>query len=280
MWTFINGNWIEAQKATLHVSDLSVQRGYGVFDFFRTVNHVPLFIDQHLERLNHSASVLGLQLPYSNEELKKIIRELIGKNDLSTSGIRITVTGGYAADTYTISTPNIIITQAPLIMDEGFDENKGIHLITEEYVRELPTVKSINYLMGVYLQQRVKNAGAGDVLYVKNRCISELPRSNVFVVTADNKLITPNKYVLNGITRKYILQLASSIMEVGEQEATLNDVLNAKEVFVSSTTKRLLPVFSVNGHKIADGKTGAITADLYQRFLQLEQQSASTSAGA
>ncbi|HTH30211.1 MAG TPA: aminotransferase class IV [Lacibacter sp.] len=272
MWTFINDQWVEAEYARLHVNDLSVQRGYGFFDFFRTVNHQPLFIDDHLARLQNSASVLRLPLPYSTAQLKQIVEKLINRNQLATSGIRITVTGGYAADTYTISTPNIIIIQTPLIMDEVFDENKGIHLITEEYVRELPTVKSINYLMGVYLQQKVKDAGADDVLYVKNGCISELPRSNVFVVTADDKLITPNENVLSGITRKHILQIAKPLMEVKEQSVTLDDVLRAKEVFVSSTTKRLLPVLSVNGKSIANGKAGAVTADLYQHFLQLEQQ--------
>ncbi|HLO39045.1 MAG TPA: aminotransferase class IV, partial [Lacibacter sp.] len=208
-------------------------------------------------------------------ELKNIVRELISKNDLSSSGIRITVTGGNAIDTYTPTTPNIIITQSPLTMDTVFDPSKGLHLITEEYVRELPTVKSINYLMGVYLQQKVKDAGAGDVLYVKNGFISELVRSNVFVVTADNKLFTANEHVLYGITRKHILQLATQVMEIKEQAVSLNDVLNAKEVFVCSTTKRLLPVFSVNGNKIANGKAGTVTTDLYQRFLELEYQAIS-----
>lgn len=270
MWTFINGDWIEAEKATVHVSDLAVQRGYGVFDFFRTVDNTPLFIDHHLDRLQHSASVLQLQLPFTKEELKKIIAELINKNQPGSSGIRITVTGGNAIDTYTPTTPNVIITQQPLTMDDGFDASKGLHLITEEYVRELPTAKSINYLMGVYLQQKVRDAGADDVLYVKNGFISELPRSNVFIVSKDDELITPDSNVLYGITRKHILQLSSTVVTTKEQPVHLDDVMQAKEVFVSSTTKRLLPVFSVNGKQIADGKAGAATTLLYHLFQELE----------
>jgi D-amino acid aminotransferase len=272
MWAFINHQFVEAERAVLPVSDLSIQRGYGVFDFFRTVENVPLFIDHHLDRLQHSASVLRLQLPFSNDELKNIVRELINKNSLSTSGIRITVTGGNAADTYTPTTPNIVITQSPLTMDVAFDPSKGLHLITEEYVRELPTVKSINYLMGIYLQQKVQDAGAGDVLYVKNGYISELVRSNVFAITQQNELITSNSNVLYGITRKHILQVAAQTMDVKEQAVSLHDVLHAKEVFVSSTTKRLLPVFSINGNKIGNGNAGTVIADLYQRFLELEHQ--------
>ncbi|QNA44564.1 aminotransferase class IV [Lacibacter sediminis] len=272
MWAFINNQFVTADQAVLPVSDLSIQRGYGIFDFFRTVEHVPLFIDHHLVRLQHSASVLRLQLPFSNDELKNIVRELINKNNLPTSGIRITVTGGNAADTYTPTTPNIVITQSPLTMDAAFDASKGLHLITEEYVRELPTVKSINYLMGIYLQQKVKDAGADDVLYVKNGHISELVRSNVFAVTHQNELITSDANVLYGITRKHILQVAAQTMGEKEQAVSLHDVLHAKEVFVSSTTKRLLPVFSINGNKIGNGIAGTVTTDLYQRFLELEHQ--------
>jgi len=271
MWALINQQFVEDPQALLHVSDLSVQRGYGVFDFFRTAAYIPLFIDQHLDRLENSAAVLGLQLPYNKEELKKILRELISKNNIPDSGIRITLTGGFAADTYTVTTPNIIITQMALSMDPVFDASKGLHLISEEYVRELPMVKSINYLMGVYLQQKVKDAGADDVLYVKNGYISELPRSNVFIVTADNELITAKEHILHGITRKNILIFAKEQMEVKEQPVSLNDVLTAKEIFVSSTTKRLLPVFSVNGIVIADGNPGTVTSNLYQRFLVFEQ---------
>jgi D-amino acid aminotransferase len=270
MWAFINHEFVEAAKAVLPVSDLSIQRGYGAFDFFRTDEQIPLFIDHHLERLQHSASALRLQLPFSKDELKIIVHELINKNNLSSSGIRITVTGGNAADTYTPTTPNIVITQSPLTMDAAFDASKGLHLITEEYVRELPTVKSINYLMGIYLQQKVQDAGAGDVLYVKNGFISELVRSNVFAVTQQNELITSNSNVLYGITRKHILDVAAQTMEVKEKAVSLHEVLTAKEVFVTSTTKRLLPVFSINGKKIGNGNAGTVSADLYQRFLELE----------
>ena len=270
MWAFINQEFVEAEKAALPVTDLSIQRGYGVFDFFRTIEDRPLFIEHHLNRLRESAAVLRLQLPYSIEELKTIIQELIQKNNLGTSGIRITVTGGNAIDTYTPTTPNLVITQNPLTMDGAFDASKGLHLITEEYVRELPTVKSINYLMGVYLQQKVREAGAGDVLYVKNGIVSELVRSNLFIVSQDNELITPDANVLHGITRKHILELAAKSMDVKVQPVHLDELLQAKEVFVSSTTKRLLPIFSVNGRMIGNGKSGRVTKELFGSFLEFE----------
>ena len=107
-------------------------------------------------------------------------------------------------------------------------------------------------------------------MYVKNGFISELPRSNVFIVSKENELITPDSNVLHGVTRKHILQLASKVLTVKEQPVQLDELLNANEVFVSSTTKRLLPVLSVNGLQIATGKAGTTTGLLYQRFLEFE----------
>ena len=113
------------------------------------------------------------------------------------------------------------------------------------------------------------------MLYVKNGIISELVRSNVFIITKDEELLTPDANVLHGITRKQILQLAKKIITVKEQPVTIDDVLNAKEMFVSSTTKRLLRVFSVNGTQIGNSSSGTVTANLFQRFLELEREAIS-----
>lgn len=272
MWAFINDKLIPAEEAAIPVGDLAIQRGYAVFDFFRTAESVPLFIDDHLERLARSAKALRLPVKYSTDEWKNIVRELIQKNGLSSSGIRITVTGGTSPDTYTPTDPNIIITQQQLVMksEEGFQN--GLHLITHEYLRDLPAIKTINYLMGVWLQQKVKVAGADDILYVKNGYISELPRSNIFVVSYDGTLSTPAANILEGITRKQVLRLSKSLLPAMECDISMNDLLKSSEVFVTSTTKRLLPVFSINGQKIGEGKPGPVTKALYNSFLELEQK--------
>ncbi|MBX9783626.1 MAG: aminotransferase class IV [Chitinophagaceae bacterium] len=273
MWCFLNGEWMDMADAKLAINDLGIQRGYGVFDFFRVMNNAPLFIDDHLVRLQRSASVMHLQHGYSSEEFKTIVNELIHKNQMPSSGIRITITGGYTTDSYSISQPNIIITQTPVVMQDDFSQNKAFRLITHNYVRDLPSVKSINYMMGVWLQPVVKAAGADDVLYVKNNFISELPRSNIFIITKQGMLITPNEQVLKGVTRKNILQAASSIMQVKERAVSLEELHDAEEVFISATTKRVIPVVEVDGKMTGDGKPGKRTAAIFELLLQKEKQS-------
>lgn len=174
-----------------------------------------------------------LRLPplHSREELKNIISEMIRQNNTPVSGIKMILTGGYSSDGYELSSPNFIITQQPVQLPgiEKFD--KGLKIILYEYLRDLPHAKSINYLMGVYLQDKVQQYKADDVLYYKDGCILEFPRSNVFVVTKDQTVVTPGENVLHGITRMKVLELARKKYTVEERAVTVDELRNAAEVF-------------------------------------------------
>ena len=270
-WSFVNSDFVETDKAMLHISDLSVQRGYGVFDFFRTSNHVPLFIDDHLDRFFHSAKELFLDLPFNRAELKAIIRQLLDKNQLPDSGVRITATGGYSADGYAQTKSNLIIQQKTMTMPSAEKWEAGLKLMTYEYLRDLPTVKSINYLMGVWIQKQIAEKKVDDVLYVKNGIISELPRSNIFIVTKGGELITPGNNVLQGITRKRIFEFASAILPLSIRDVSVSELKTAAEVFVSSSSRRIMPVIETDGQRVVDGKPGEITRRLHEIFLKVEK---------
>ena len=273
MFAYINYQFIEEEKATLQVSDLAIQRGFGIFDFFRTRNYVPLFLEDYLDRFFNSAASLRLQPTHTREELKAIIQELLKRNNEPTSGIKMILTGGYSLDGYELPLmPNFIILQQKLQEPAADPFTLGIKVITHEYQRELPAVKSINYLMGVWLQQKVKEQQAADVLYFKNGIVSEFPRSNVFMITHDGKVVTPAENVLHGITRKQLLQLAAKKYPVEVRAVTINEIKAAAEVFLTSTTKRLLPIYQIDEMVIGSGKAGPITTLLYTDFITMEEQ--------
>ena len=271
MAVYFNDRFLEDKEATLHVSDLSMQRAYAVFDFFRTLRGVPLFMSDHLDRFYTSARAMHLPVRQNKEELSGILNELIQKSGISQAGVRIMLTGGFSKDSYNPAEPNLLITCNPVNVITDADFEKGIQVITYEHQRELPQIKSINYQMAVWLQPTLKEKKADDLLYYKNNIITEFPRSNVFIVTDENKLLTPGNNILHGITRKQVLSLAKEIMPVEESDITLNDLLAAKEIFLTSTTKKILPVVLVNNQTIGNGKPGKITTALYQKFLELEK---------
>ena len=264
----INGEIVKKENAAINIDDLSIQRGYGIFDFFRTYNNRPVFLEDHLDRFFYSAEKMHLRIKYSPEEIKQFILELIAKNNTPESGIKVILTGGYSENGYTLAEPNLIITQIPVgFIKDNFEQ--GIKLITYDHKRQIPRVKTIDYLMGIFLQKEIEERGANDVLYYHNNEITECPRANFFMVTDNNKVITPAQHVLRGITRKKILEMPE--FDTIEASVNLDDIAKAKEAFITSSTKNVLPVVAIDGKIIRDGKPGEITRQISQKLKQLKE---------
>ena len=270
MYTYLHNEIVPAEKAFLHVRDLAIQRGYGIFDFFKIQDGHPFFLNDYLHRFYNSANVMRLVVPQSPEELKSIIYQLIEKNNIAASGIKMILTGGYSEDGYQPATPNLIITQHPLSLPGKEQIEKGVKIITHDYVRDLPTAKTINYSMGIWLINKIKEQEAYDVLYHQNNMVSEFPRCNFFIVRKDDTVVTPKDRVLHGITRKNILKLASKRYKTEEGTITLDDIYQAKEAFLTSTTKRIVPIVQINNTIISDGKPGSVSLSLLNDLISME----------
>lgn len=266
-YTIINGEFVEKETASLLISDLSIQRGYGIFDFFKTIANRPIFLEDHLDRFFFSVSEMNLKSDLKRDQLKKMVLQLVEKNDIGNSGVKITLTGGYSKNAYSIAKPNLIITQEPF-ENKGSDFDKGIRLITNEHQRQLPHVKTIDYLYAIYLQRSIKERKADDVLYHNQSEITECPRANFFIVTQNNEVITPAKNILRGVIRKKILNF-SQLVNIREGLITLKDLENAKEAFITSSTKNVLPVLKINNQLIGDGKPGGITTKISGKLMEL-----------
>ncbi len=272
----INGKFLPADKGQILISDLAIQRGYGVFDFFKTLNGVPVFLEDHLDRLYRSADQMRLDFGYDRDALKAMLFELMGMNNLPLSGVKITVTGGYAEDGYSLAKPNVLITQQPLLLYNDANASP-LKIVSYEHQRQMPHIKTIDYLMAIWLQPFIKLNQADDVLYHNNGVITECPRSNFFIVTDDDVLVTPANNVLHGITRMQILRHLKHLCTIEERNITLDEVYKAKEAFVSNSSKNILPVVKVDQHKIGTGEPGPLTMRIKKELLQLIAAESSTS---
>jgi branched-chain amino acid aminotransferase len=267
-WAYINHDFVPEEKAMLSVRDLSILRAYCVFDFFRFRNFQPVFLSDHLDRLFFSMTGLRLAIEPDKSKLEELVVELIQRNSIPEGGIRITVTGGSSENGYFPGKPSLVITQ------HSFDEvnseqfNNGIHLASYAYQRQLPHIKSSDYIMGIYLQPWMKSREADDVLYVDKEIITECPRSNIFVYNKYGELCTPASGILPGITRKQVMELGKSHYPVIEKHIPLEEVYEASEVFITSTTKQVLPVRTIDGRPIGTGQfpVSSHILRLYQSF--------------
>jgi len=265
---FADGQLIPTEKATIHPMDLGLIRGYGIFDFFRTVNFKPLFLESYLERFVASAEKTFLPLDISTAELNAVIQDLIEKNYLKEGGIRMILSGGVSQNHFSPAKGKLFIFAESLIFPEESKYQNGIKLLTLEYVRPVAEIKTTNYAYPVWDSIRWKQEGAEDVLYHYNGYVSESSRSNFFIVK-DGVISTPDKHILKGITRKNVMQLAG---DVQVRPISLEETLQADEAFITSTTKILLPVTQVDNHTIGNGKPGPVSLGILEKFRALEKE--------
>lgn len=273
IFCFANNRFIMLAEAGLPLTDLSVQRGYAIFDFLRISQNIPLFLDDHLERFFGSAQEMHLPVHQTKQALKEIITQLIEKNNLADSGIRLMLSGGNSPDGYQIVAPSLMIVQQPMapVPDQLF--TKGYQLVSYAHQRQLPHVKTTDYLMAIWLQPWVKENGADDVLYHQNGFVSECPRSNFFIVTQEDTIITPARNILKGVTRKQILKVAAAQgMRVEEKEISMDDIRQAKEAFIGSSTKRIIPVVRVDDMVFEPVTENTVSGKLFNFLLQNEKE--------
>ncbi|MCA9063352.1 MAG: aminotransferase class IV [Planctomycetaceae bacterium] len=266
MLAWINGLESPLESASLRPDDLGLQRGYAAFEFLRSEHGRLFHLDDHLRRLETSARLIGLTLPMNRSELATLCHGLAERSGLAVPAIRILLTGGYAAVPTADRRPNLIVIAEPVT--EFADELycTGIAIIGVEFQRECPVAKTNNYLNTFRVESLMKASQADDVVYHWNGMVTEAPRSNIFAVIAD-RVVTPRHDILLGVTRQTILDLAVSHgLTVEERVLSLSELQSANEIFLTSTTRRVLPVTRLDSRPVGDGQVGRVTTQIMQLF--------------
>jgi len=264
---YVNGKYLPEDQAVLPVKDLGILRGFGCFDYFRTYSGKAVTLELNVKRLRSSCTQIGLELPWSDEEIANIINETLRVNDCNPEkdfGVRIVVTGGVSSSNIIPEgPPSLVVIPEPIRTPTSEMLQNGVKVITVDYNRSFQTAKTTNYMIAVVSQRKALQQNASEAIYVKDGLVSEGTTSNIFAFFKDT-LHTPEKNVLRGVTRSLILDLAKSKFKVEISDLPYSSLLKADEVFISSATKRILPVVNVDGHKIGNGKPGPNTNTLMQ----------------
>jgi D-alanine transaminase/branched-chain amino acid aminotransferase len=124
--------------------------------------------------------------------------------------------------------------------------------------------------MGIWLLPEIAQAKADDVLYCWQDDVHECPRSNVFIVNGQNEVLTPIHGILHGITRRNVLHLSREIFPTHETDITREMLYNAREIFITSTTKRIMPVTKLDGELVGDGRPGPVSKKLMASLQESE----------
>ncbi len=265
---YVNGAFIEEEQAKISVNDLSVIRGYGVFDFLRTYNGFPFHLDEHINRLERSARLIGLELPHSTAKIKEITLETLRRNNHKESNIRLVVTGGLSPDCITPGvSPQLLIMVGKVKEMPAEWYSDGAKVITSHVERFMPGAKSINYIPAILCQREARNQQAIEAVYVdKNGYMLEGTTANFFAVIDDVLITPPCNRILPGITRQVLLRLAEKEITVVERELHKDEVRLLNEAFIASSIREIVPITAIDSIKIGDGKPGGRTQKIMKLF--------------
>ena len=265
---YINGQFVEEDKATISVKDIIVLRGYGVFDFLITYNKKPFRLKQHVQRMENSARNIGLEIKLSNEEICAITEETIKRNPHhDESNIRLVYSGGISSDGVTPEGNGflmVMVTKKHMLPEWWYTD--GAKIITVDIERFIPEAKSTNYLNAVYSLGLAKKQNAIESIYIdrKNRVL-EGTTTNIFMFQG-NKLITPVQDILPGVTRSVVLELAKGHFEIDVRDVDKGEIASADEIFISASNKEIVPIIKVNDLTIGQGKPGEKTRKVMKLF--------------
>lgn len=276
---YVNGRFVPGPEASISVFDRGLLYGDAVFEGIREYSGRVFRLDEHLDRLYESAQVIGLNIPLPKAELKEVILETLRRNRLQDAHIRPIVTRGVGAmgvDPSDQLTPTVIVFAHPWAPFLG---ERGIRMKTVA-VRRVPPqcvdsrIKHVGYLNSVLAKMEAKAASADEALILDiHGFVAEGPGEN-FLIVRDSAVISPTTInILNGVTRRAVLELARQAgLVTEERNITLGDVYTAHEAFVCGTGAEIVPVVEIDGRRIGAGTPGPVTRQLTASFKELVQR--------
>ena len=265
---YVNGQFVKEENALISIKDLSVIRGYGVFDFLRTYNDIPFRLKEHLNRLYNSACLIGLNLPFSTEDIEARIVKGISLSNHAEKNIRIVVTGGLSDNGITPGNePQLLLMITASRPFPSTYYKNGAKLITSHVDRFMPGAKTINYIPAILCQNDAQSRGAIESIYIdRDGYLLEGTTSNFFAVR-DGRLITPPcDRVLPGITRQVVIELAKGNFGVDERPIHKDEIRLLDEVFITSSVKEVIPIQTIDSVEVGKGFVGPISQTIMRLF--------------
>ncbi len=275
MLIYLNGKLVPHEEAVVSVFDHGFLYGDGIYETMRAYGGRVFMLDEHLGRLERSASLIGLSLPMGAGAIRDAVYDTLNANSLKEAYIRVTVSRGpgpLGLDPGLCEKPTLVVMAGEFKPYPPEYYEKGVPLIIARTRRNLgealdPRIKSLNFLNNIQAKREAVAAGACEALMLNHRGhIAECTVSNVFFASA-GKVFTPSVDcgILDGITRGHVMGLAERAgIEVSEGEFEKDDLYRAGEVFITNTTMEVMPVGRVDDREFKVGETAKALLELYR----------------
>jgi D-alanine transaminase len=273
---FLNGAFLPIEEARVPFMDRGFMFGDGIYEGIGMLDGRLIDNEAHLERLERSLAEVRIPNPYTRAEWTSLQEELARRNGMTEGFIYFQVTRGVAERDFFFpenAKPTVaMFTQAKAIAHAPAAAT-GIAVVTVPDLRwQRRDIKSINLLAQVLAKQAAKEAGAQEAWMVEDGFVTEGGSSSAFIVTKQGSIVVRplSNAILPGITRRSLLRLSQEDgIALEERRFTVEEAYEAAEAFLTSASNFVLPVVSIDGRPVGDGKPGPITKRLRELYLQM-----------
>jgi D-alanine transaminase len=274
---YLNGDYLPLNEARIPVMDRGFLFGDAVYEVIPAYCGRLFRLDEHLERLESSLQAIGMENPLTNSEWQKILQKLIDQQPEIDQSVYLQVTRGIYEKRDHCFPKQIkatVLAMCSPFGHPGSSINKaGIAAITLDDIRwSLCNIKTTALLANVLLRQQAAESNAAEAILIRNNNATEGAASNLFIVT-DGLITTPpkSKKLLPGITRDVVLELAEqNNLNYCENDIALQQLESADEIWLTSSTREIMPVTQLNEHTLGNGEPGPIWCKMYSLYQEFK----------
>lgn len=270
----VQNKMIARSEAYIDIEDRGYQFGDGIYEVIRIYNGFLFTLDEHIARFYQSAEKIKLTVPYEKAELISLIATLVQENQVKDGSLYMQLTRGASPRNHLFPSnetePVLTAYTKEVARPEAALEN-GVKAIIVEDIRWLRCdIKSLNLLPNILAKQEAADQNGYEAIQHRDGKVTEGSSSNVYIVKNGNIQTHPaTNLILNGITRQVVIKLCQeNDISITEDAFHVDQLLNADEVFITSTTSEVMPVVQIGDKIIGDGKPGPITRKLQTLFVE------------
>lgn len=281
---YVNGSYLPHTRAAVHIEDRGYQFADGVYEVCEVRHGFIVDMTRHLNRLDRSLSELQMAWPMGRDALVLVIREVLRRNYVKNGMFYMQVTRGVAKRDHVFPSANVpsslVITAKSTDASAIAKKNaNGINAITVADNRwDRVDIKTVGLLSNALARQQAKEQGAQEAIYVDaDGIVKEGAATNVWIVDANGKLRTrPAEHgILRGVTRTGLMDVTKALgMEVHEDAFTVEEMMAAREVFITAATSICFPVVMIDGKTIANGHPGITAQKIREAFFDIAEKTA------
>ncbi|NDI37040.1 aminodeoxychorismate lyase [Chengkuizengella sediminis] len=280
----INGTILDEKEAVISIFDHGFLYGMGLFETFRTYQGKPFLIEQHLNRLEKSCKLIGVNWKYDNNRILQEVENLLKANQLKDGYVRYTVTAGEGhlglpTDVYSKYNEIIYMKALPAISEDLYKNGKALQLL--DIKRNTPEtdirLKSLHYMNNILAKKEINETAedkkAEGLFLTAEGHLAEGIVSNIFFIR-DQVCYTPSidTGILPGVTRAYVIEWLEKIgIQVIEGRFLWDDLMTADEIFITNSIQEIVPIttlYNLQGEKfeVGSGRVGSETKDWIKEY--------------